>query len=47
MFVLNITPLAAQNWNSSQALTLVQRAVGRRLAVQADTSLTSYRTHAH
>jgi hypothetical protein len=44
---LTITQLAAQNWNSSQALTLVQRAVGRRLAVQADTSLTSYRTRAH
>jgi hypothetical protein len=44
---LTVTPLAAQNWNSSQALTLVQRAVGRRLAVQADTSLTSYRTRAH
>jgi hypothetical protein len=47
LFPLTLTPLAAQNWNSSQALTLVERAVERRLAVQADTSLTSYRTRAH
>jgi hypothetical protein len=41
------SPLAAQSWNSSETLALVQRAVDRRLAVQADTSLTSYRTRAH
>jgi hypothetical protein len=44
---LTASPLAAQTWNSADALALVQRAVGRRLAVQADTSLTSYRTRAH
>jgi hypothetical protein len=41
------SPLAAQGWNSSETLALVHRAVERRLAVQADTSLTSYRTRAH
>jgi hypothetical protein len=39
--------LAAQIWNSPTALTLVRRAVERRLAVQADSSLTSYRARAH
>ena len=44
---LTVSPLAAQSWNSAETLTLVRRAVERRLAVQADTSLTSYRTRAH
>jgi hypothetical protein len=42
-----LSPLSAQSWNSPETLALVHRAVGRRLAVQADTSLTSYRTRAH
>src|SRR4051812_5890368 len=41
------SPLTAQAWNSSETLGLVGRAVDRRLAVQADTSLRSYRTRAH
>jgi hypothetical protein len=41
------SPLAAQNWNSPETLALVRRAVGRRLAVQADSALTSYRSRAH
>jgi hypothetical protein len=43
----HLSPLAAQSWNSPEVLRLVDRAVTRRMAVQADTSLTSYRTHAH
>jgi hypothetical protein len=39
--------LAAQTWNSPTALALVRRAVDRRLAVQADSTLTSYRARAH
>jgi hypothetical protein len=44
---LTVSPLAAQTWNSSPTLALVHRAVDRRLAVQADTTLTSYRARAH
>jgi hypothetical protein len=40
-------PLAAQAWNAPAALALVQRAVQRRLAVQSDSALASYRTRAH
>ena len=40
-------PLAAQSWNSPEALALVHRAQARRLETQADASLTSYRTRAH
>jgi hypothetical protein len=43
----HLSPLTAQRWNTPETLVLVQRAVGRRLAVQADTSLTSYHTRAH
>jgi hypothetical protein len=39
--------LTAQTWNSPETITLVHRAVDRRLAVQADSSLTSYRARAH
>ena len=42
-----LSPLVAQTWNSPEALALVRRAVERRLAVQADSSLASYRTRAH
>ena len=42
-----VFPLAAQTWNTEQTLALVHRAVNRRLAVQADSSLTSYRARAH
>lgn len=41
------SPLTAQSWNSPETLALVQRAVDRRLAVQADSTLTSYRARAH
>ena len=40
-------PLAAQSWNSPEALALVHRAQARRSETQADASLTSYRTRAH
>ncbi|MFZ5625181.1 MAG: hypothetical protein ACOY71_12260 [Gemmatimonadota bacterium] len=39
--------LGAQAWNSAEALRAVRRAVERREAVQADTSLRSYRATAH
>nr|MBA3259197.1 hypothetical protein [Gemmatimonadales bacterium] len=39
--------LPAQTWNSPEALSLVHRAVDRRVAAQADASLGSYRTRAH
>jgi hypothetical protein len=45
--LVTIDSLSAQHWNSAPTRALVQRAVERRLAVQADTSLTSYRTRAH
>src|SRR3954467_14946882 len=44
---LTVSPLLAQAWNSPETLALVRRAVNRRLDVQADTSLMSYRTRAH
>lgn len=40
-------PLLAQSWNAPAALALVRRATERRLAVQSDSSLASYRTRAH
>ncbi len=40
-------PLAAQRWDSPDALALVRRAVGQRAAVEADSALRSYRTRAH
>ncbi len=47
ILALLISPLAAQNWNSPGTLALVRRAVDRRLAMQADSALTSYRARAH
>jgi len=41
------SPLAAQSWNSPEALALVRRAVDQRAAVAADSQLRSYRTRAH
>jgi hypothetical protein len=41
------SPLSAQTWNTPDAMALVRRAVERRLAVQADSALTSYRARAH
>jgi hypothetical protein len=41
------SPLPAQSWNSPETLALVRRAVERRVAMQADSSLTSYRARAH
>ncbi|MGZ8391819.1 MAG: hypothetical protein ACXWWK_03150 [Gemmatimonadales bacterium] len=43
----HFSPLTAQQWNSPETLTLVHRAVDRRLVVQADSALTSYRARAH
>jgi hypothetical protein len=43
----HFSPLTAQAWNSPTTLALVDRAVDRRLAVQADSGLTSYRARAH
>jgi hypothetical protein len=43
----SLSTVSAQAWNSPQALALVHRAVERRLAVQAESSLTSYHTRAH
>jgi hypothetical protein len=42
-----VSPLTAQSWNSEPTLELVRRAVARRLAVQTDSGLTSYRARAH
>ncbi|MFL5403473.1 MAG: hypothetical protein ACJ8BF_11720 [Gemmatimonadales bacterium] len=44
---LTVSSLGAQSWNSPETLALVGRAVQRRLAVQADSTLASYRTRAH
>ena len=41
------SPGAAQTWNSTETLALVQRAVERRQAVQADSALTGYKARAH
>jgi hypothetical protein len=41
------TNLFAQTWNTEPTLGLVRRAVERRLAAQADSGLTSYRSRAH
>src|SRR4051794_41835761 len=41
------SPLLAQSWNTPETMTLVRRAVDRRVAAQADSSLTSYRARAH
>jgi hypothetical protein len=43
----HFSPLTAQVWNSPETLALVDRAVERRLAVQADSTLASYRARAH
>ncbi len=40
-------PLAAQGWDSPEALALVRRAVEQRAAAEADSLLRSYRTRAH
>jgi hypothetical protein len=45
--LLTSAPLAAQTWNSPETIQLVQRAVDRRLTVQADSALTGYRAQAH
>jgi hypothetical protein len=41
------SPLAAQRWDTPEAIALVRRAVDQRVAVEADTMLLSYRTRAH
>ncbi|MDQ3426197.1 MAG: hypothetical protein M3477_00065 [Gemmatimonadota bacterium] len=47
LLALHSSPLAAQAWNSPDAAALVRRAVERRVAVQADSTLRSYRARAH
>ena len=47
MLAAHASSLVAQSWNSDSALALVRRAVDRREAAQADSSLASYRTRAH
>jgi hypothetical protein len=44
---LTVSPLTAQGWNSPETIALVHRAVDRRVLVQADSALTSYRARAH
>jgi hypothetical protein len=44
---LTVQPLAAQAWNAPEAMALVHRAVDRRLTVQGDSTLSSYRARAH
>jgi hypothetical protein len=43
----DLSPLTAQTWNTPETLALVKRAVERRLVVQTDPALTSYRARAH
>jgi hypothetical protein len=47
LVLLQGRPLAAQQWNTPDALALARRATERRLAAQADSSLGSYRSRAH
>ena len=44
---LTFSPLTAQAWNTAETLALIHRAVDRRVAAQADSTLTSYRARAH
>jgi len=45
--VATSAPLAAQQWNSPEALALAREGAGRRAEAAADSSLRSYRTRAH
>jgi hypothetical protein len=47
LLTAHLSPVSAQAWNTPETLALVRRAVDRRLAAQADSSLTSYRARAH
>ncbi len=47
LLTAHASPAVAQSWNSTEALALVRRAVDRREAARADSSLVSYRTRAH
>jgi hypothetical protein len=47
LLAAGVSRLAAQDWDSPEALVLVRRAVSQRAAVEADTGLLSYRTRAH
>ena len=47
LLTTSAAPLAAQRWNTPEALALVKRATEGRLAAQADSSLESYRARAH
>ena len=44
---LTVSPLTGQEWNSPVTRALVDRAVERRRAVEADATLRSYRARAH
>ncbi len=46
-FLVLAPPLPAQQWNAAEALELVRRGTERRVEVEADTGLKSYRTRAH
>jgi len=47
LLAASCSPLAAQAWDASDALTMVRRAVDRRVAARTEGSLESYRTRAH
>ncbi len=47
LLVAHASSVLGQSWNSAEALALVRRAVDRREAARADSSLLSYRTRAH
>lgn len=47
LLLAGASPLAAQRWDTPEALALVRRAVEQRAAVEADSMLLSYRTRAH
>ena len=43
LLAAHASPVLGQSWNSAEALALVRRAVDRREAARADSSLASYR----
>jgi hypothetical protein len=47
LLATGVSPVAAQAWDSPDALALVRRAVTQRAAAEADSMLWSYRTRAH
>ncbi|HEV8178507.1 MAG TPA: hypothetical protein VGP44_12585, partial [Gemmatimonadales bacterium] len=47
LITYHLSPLTAQEWNSPATRALIDRAVERRQAVEADSTLRSYRARAH